>query len=116
MEARSRLVAERERLAAQVASLTRTFEQVVESSELDMTADDEHDPDGSTIAFERQQVVALLQSARAELAAVEAALVRVGSGAYGRCEACGRAIGEERLEALPHAQRCIACASGRPET
>jgi DnaK suppressor protein len=96
-----------------VVSLTRTFDQVVESSGLDMTADDEHDPDGSTIAFERQQVVALLESARAQLAAVDEAVARVDRGTYGTCEACGRPVGDERLEALPTARTCIACASGR---
>ena len=105
-----RLAAERDRLLDQVASLQRTFDQVVESSELDMTADDEHDPDGSTIAFERQQVVALLDSARAQLAAVDDALTRVAEGTYGTCETCGRPIAPERLEAVPGTRTCIDCA------
>ena len=107
-----RLAAERARLLDQVASLQRTFDQVVESSELDMTADDEHDPDGSTIAFERQQVVALLDSARAQLAAVDDALDRVAAGTYGVCETCGGEIAPERLEAIPGARTCISCARG----
>ena len=53
-------------------------------------ADDEHDPEGATIAFERQQVVALLEQARRRLADVEAALARREAGAYGICETCGR--------------------------
>ena len=105
-----RLAAERARLEAQVASLTRTFDQVVESSELDMTADDEHDPDGSTIAFERQQVVALLDQARRRLADVDAALARRAAGSYGTCETCGRPIAPERLAARPAARTCITCA------
>ncbi len=47
-----RLDAERQRLAAQVEALTRDFDEIVEASAL-VAADDEHDPDGSTIAFER---------------------------------------------------------------
>ena len=105
-----RLAAERARLLDQVASLQRTFDQVVESSELDMTADDEHDPDGSTIAFERQQVVALLESARAQLVAVDDALARVAAGTYGVCETCGGEIAPERLEAIPGTRTCITCA------
>jgi DnaK suppressor protein len=31
------------------------------------------------------------------------------SGAYGRCEDCGKPIGAERLEALPTATRCVKC-------
>ena len=34
---------------------------------------------------------------------------RQAQGAYGICEDCGRKIGEERLEALPDATRCLAC-------
>jgi len=109
---KERLIEERRRLAEQVATLARTFDQVVESSELDMTADDEHDPDGSTIAFERQQVAALLASARARLAEVEAALGRLRAGTFGVCESCGASISPERLEALPGTRTCITCAAG----
>jgi DnaK suppressor protein len=34
---------------------------------------------------------------------------RQAQGAYGICEDCGRKIGDERLEALPDATRCIGC-------
>ncbi|HKC19101.1 MAG TPA: TraR/DksA C4-type zinc finger protein [Candidatus Dormibacteraeota bacterium] len=30
-------------------------------------------------------------------------------GSYGRCEVCGKPIGEERLGAVPDATRCISC-------
>ena len=55
---RERLIAERDRLTQQVASLTADFDAIVESSEL-VSTDDEHDPDGSTVAFERQMVAGL---------------------------------------------------------
>jgi RNA polymerase-binding protein DksA len=73
-------------------------------------ADDEHDPEGATIAFERQQVAALLEQARRRLADVEAAVRAVEAGIYGMCETCGRPIGEERLAARPAARTCIDCA------
>ncbi len=73
-------------------------------------ADDEHDPEGATIAFERQQVAALLESARRRLADVDAALARRETGDYGRCESCGRPIAAERLAARPAARTCIDCA------
>lgn len=44
------------------------------------------------------------------LADVEAALNRMNRGTYGRCVDCGRAIPEDRLEALPQASRDTACA------
>ena len=73
-------------------------------------ADDEHDPEGATIAFERQQVAALLDSARRRLADVDAALERRTAGSYGICATCGRAIAPERLAARPAARTCIDCA------
>ncbi len=91
---------------AQIAALTAEWDAVVAAS-ASSNADDEHDPEGATIAFERQQVVALLDQARRRLADVEAALVRVAEGGYGSCEVCGRPIGAARLEARPAARTCI---------
>jgi DnaK suppressor protein len=94
---------------AQIDALAAEFEAVVDASR-SSNADDEHDPEGATIAFERQQVAALLDQARARLADVDAALARASAGGYGRCESCGGAIGAERLAARPHARTCIDCA------
>lgn len=41
------------------------------------------------------------------------ALDRLEAGRYGSCEVCGSAIAKERLEALPWAVRCVACAEKR---
>ena len=41
---------------------------------------------------------------------IGAALVRLEEGTYGECEACGGSIGEARLEVMPEAARCVACA------
>ena len=76
----------------------------------DTNADDEHDPEGATIAFERSQVDALIRQAQQQLAEVELAVRRVGDGTYGTCETCGNPIGEARLEARPTARVCIVCA------
>ena len=103
------LAAERAAALAQIAALTREFDEVVAASR-SSNADDEHDPEGATIAFERQQVVALLEQARQRLADVEAALVRREAGDYGICESCGRPIAAERLAARPAARTCIDCA------
>lgn len=72
--------------------------------------DDEHDPEGTTIAFERAQVTALLRHAQLEAAALGAALERVEDADYGVCRTCAGFIGIERLLALPAAQQCIRCA------
>jgi len=94
---------------AQIDVLTREFDEVVAASR-SSNADDEHDPEGATIAFERQQVVALLEQARQRLSDVEAALARREAGTYGTCENCGRPIAPERLAARPAARTCIDCA------
>ena len=103
------LEAERAAAEAQIAALTRSFDEVVAASQAS-NADDEHDPEGATIAFERQQVVALLESARRRLAEVDAALARRAEGRYGVCESCGRPIAAERLAVRPAARTCIDCA------
>ena len=107
-----RLAAEREQALARLASLTGDHEAIVAAS-LDTNADDEHDPEGATIAFERSQIGALVRQVRHHLAELDAADARVAAGTYGTCERCGSAIGAERLDALPAARLCITCASRR---
>jgi len=70
-------------------------------------ADDEHDPEGSTIAYERTQIGALIEQAERHLVEIDAALQRIADGGYGRCEVCGEAIPDERLRARPTARTCM---------
>ena len=95
---------------AQIDALGREFDEVVAASR-SSNADDEHDPEGATIAFERQQVAALIAQAQQRLADVDAALARAEAGDYGTCDSCGRPIDPERLAARPQARTCITCAS-----
>ncbi|WP_083873667.1 TraR/DksA C4-type zinc finger protein [Frankia sp. QA3] len=53
------------------------------------------------------------RQATARLAEVDAALGRLAAGTYGRCEAGGEPIGEQRLAARPSARPCIPCATRR---
>lgn len=91
-----------------LAGLTEDFDGVVAASQ-DTNADDEHDPEGATIAFERSQVEALLRQARGRLTEIDAALERVSAGTYGRCETCGGFVVAERLAARPTARSCVRC-------
>lgn len=75
--------------------------------------DDEHDPEGATIAFELSQASALLDQSRSGLAQVEAALERIEEGTFGICAVCGQEIAEGRLEARPWTPFCILHASGK---
>jgi len=47
-----------------------------------------------------------------ELVQIERVLDKLGRDQYGRCEACGRPIGGERLKVVPNAATCIGCAQG----
>ena len=111
-DVRHSLATERQQTLARLADLMSDHDSIVAAS-LDTNADDEHDPEGATIAFERSQVGALVAQVRRHLGEVDAAIVRLDTGTYGVCEGCGDAIGEDRLEALPAARLCITCAARR---
>ncbi len=108
-QAQARLEAERRRTTQRLERLRRDHEGFVAAS-LDSNADDEHDPEGATIAFERSQVETLARRLQQHLAEIDAAERRLGEGGYGICERCAGPIPEARLEARPTARTCIGCA------
>jgi DnaK suppressor protein len=105
-----RFEAERQRTLAQIVALTADRADIVAAQDL-VATDDEHDPEGATIAFERARVGALLDQARVHLAAIEHAEERLRDGVLDECEVCGTAISPARREARPTATTCIQCAS-----
>lgn len=107
--AAARLDAEQSLTLERLAVLDADFALMVAASG-DSNADDEHDPEGATIAFERSQLDSLISQARRHLDDIERARERLADGTYGSCETCGRPIGEPRLEARPIARTCITCA------
>jgi DnaK suppressor protein len=108
-----RQVAERRStMLAMVESLTQRLNGIRESATW-TASDDEHDPEGVTVAFERAQVAGLLDLARDELRELDAAEARIHAGTYGQCQSCGRPIADDRLAALPIATTCITCADRR---
>ena len=107
---RAALDAERHDTLDRIAALSREFDGIVESS-AGVATDDEHDPEGATIAFERAQLAALIDQARDHLAELDDALDRLRQGSYGRCERCGQPIAAGRLAARPAARTCITCAA-----
>jgi len=111
-DVRRALEAERAAALERIAALERDIARVVEAT-ADANTDDEHDPEGATIAFERAQASSLRERALSRLTELDDALARLAAGDYGRCERCGEAIGTDRLAARPAARLCIACASRR---
>lgn len=102
------LGAERSRSEHRLESLRDELASVIEGSRW-TTDDDEHDPEGSTIAFERAKIAALIDDTEAEMREIDAADSRLAAGTYGICDRCGTEIPAIRLEALPAARRCVQC-------
>ena len=104
-----RLASERRRTLARIRAMTRDFDAIVAGSS-DSNIDDEHDPEGSTVAFERARTAALLEQARSYLDELDLARSRLDAGIYSVCEHCGGPIGVQRLAARPAARTCVGCA------
>ena len=104
------LPAARARAEQRIRELTAVLAGIVDAS-ANANLDDEHDPEGATVAFEREQTAALLERAREQLAQLDDALERVEQGTYGICETCGNPIPAERLDAQPATRKCVSCAS-----
>lgn len=72
-------------------------------------ADDEHDPEGSTVSLDQARDTALLERVERTLDELGAARERLLAGRYGVCEGCGRAVPPDRLLVRPEARTCLPC-------
>ena len=104
--ARRLLDAERERLTATLESLETDLEAQKESLQ-ELSVVDEHQGDIGTETFEREKDLSIVESVRAGIEDVDAALERLDAGTYGSCEVCHKPIADERLEAVPAARFCV---------
>ena len=102
---RDQLQEERERVREQLANLGRG-----DAADLDF---DENFADSGQVTAERGEVDALSGQLSETLQDIEDALAKFDAGTYGECESCHQRIPEARLEAMPAARLCIACASQR---
>ena len=111
---RFRVLLEEER-ARKIALLPALRADIVSANAArqNSNVDDEHDPEGATIAFELSQASALMDQSSSGLAQIEAALDRIAAGTYGSCAICGERIAEGRLEARPWTPFCILHARGK---
>jgi DnaK suppressor protein len=94
---------------ARIEALEIELRSIVEASE-QANIDDEHDPEGATIAYERALVISLLDSARAAHAQLVAADDGLDRDSPATCVRCGSPIALERLLALPGTTSCVRCA------
>jgi RNA polymerase-binding transcription factor DksA len=104
------VAAEQDRTALQIASLEAVVAAIVEGSELTST-DDEHDPEGATVAYERAQAIAMLRLACADRDALARTRRELEQRQRLDCSVCGRVIDLERVATIPTATRCINCAT-----
>lgn len=103
---RPRLHAELARARASSAALDADSRSVSAARD-NSNVDDEHDPEGTTIASELSQMSVLSRAATTRAAEIRAALERLDAGTYGRCRACGDPIAVGRLDARPWTAFCI---------
>ena len=106
---RSHLEADRERTGMLIDTVIDEMGAFV-SARRDTATDDEHDPEGPTLAFERSQTSAILGSSQQHLSEIDSALQRMDEGRYGLCTNCGSGIALGRLQVRPQAALCISCA------
>lgn len=106
-QTRQLLDEERERLEG----LREEYSSLRDASEEDgmqeLSSVDQHQADIGTETFERSKDLSILDEVEAELAEIEHALQRLDEGTYGTCEACGKTIPDDRLEAMPATRFCV---------
>ncbi len=93
------------------AKLLRRIDELTAGGEVELDYDDDF-ADRGQVASEQGEHSALADALRQQLTMVEQSLARLADGSYGRCEVCGQAISDARLEALPATSRCIEHAAG----
>lgn len=106
---RKRLKDEKARLEHAVGFLERDNAGSLadELGEVNDSSADNHLADTATATFDRELEEGLEEGAQQTLDDVNAALQRIEDGTYGTCEACGKPIGADRLEAIPWTRLCI---------
>ena len=75
----------------------------------DLSAYSVHMADQASDAQEREKAYHMASSEGRLLYHIDEALARIKNGTYGKCDSCGKKIGKERLEIVPHARLCIEC-------
>ena len=104
----------RKRLEAELAELNSQRDDLEEATNASMAEAagevgfDEEYADAGSYTFERERDLSLVGNVKDLIEKVKHALARIDDGSYGRCEACGKPIEADRLDALPYATLCLA--------
>lgn len=105
-DVKAELLADRDRLASELAATESGIADLVNDSG-EGAGDDVADAGSKT--FEREQEMSIADNARDLLLQTDKALQRIEAGTYGACESCGGPIGKARLQAFPRATLCLEC-------
>jgi RNA polymerase-binding protein DksA len=105
---KQRLLDERERLSREIAELDADLSESLEDSS-EESPYDQHMAETAGVTLDREVDLTLQENARAALAQIERALMKLENGSYGRCNKCGKPIGAARLEIMPFATLCVDC-------
>ena len=105
---RDLLLEERGRVAAALDHLHENNSGSLEDETEEETYDN-HLADSATATLSREIEYTLEENSEHVLRAINEALQRIDEGTFGTCGRCGKPIAEERLEAIPYANRCIDC-------
>lgn len=105
---RQRLLLERERLEHEIAELDADLSESLEDSS-EESPYDQHMAETAAVTLDREIDLTLQENALASVAQIDRALAKLENGSYGKCDKCGKPIGEDRLQAAPFATLCIDC-------
>ncbi|MBI4978336.1 MAG: TraR/DksA family transcriptional regulator [Spirochaetes bacterium] len=102
------LVKEKQEVMEELLQENESYNSLKEQEEVDIL-------DVAFQAYEKQLLVGLSQNEKNRLERINAALKRIQEGTYGQCADCGCDIEENRLDAIPHALRCVKCSAKQEE-
>ncbi len=104
------LMEEKARVSKSLAKHSKIIQHEGEESGLELAkAHSNHMADQGTDEYQYEATIQFASSEGRYLYHIMEALSRIEDGTYGKCEACGKQIGLERLKALPYTRLCIAC-------
>lgn len=107
---RKLLIAKRQKLLEEMKhTMDANFSKTMTETDGDISSYSYHMANQATDAMEREMAFMSASKSGRFLYHLDEALRRLDSKEFGKCVKCGKDIGMARLEAVPHANLCIAC-------
>jgi RNA polymerase-binding protein DksA len=105
---KQRLLEERERVSREIAELDADLSESLEEISGESPYD-QHMAETAAVTLDREIDLTLQENARATLTQIDRAMEKLENGSYGRCDKCGKPIGQGRLDIAPFATLCVDC-------